>query len=167
MWFRWIDPHTRRSMALSAVVLSLTGLVLADRGVRARNDVDIATGPVVADSPSPTSSPFSARGAAGRFAVSHGRLLASGIRPMHIELRVRADQSSDVVDARAPVAMVLVIDTSGSMAGRKIEDARSSAIAMLDEMQADDMVSVVRFATQSEVLVPLGRVGDVGNEARR
>jgi Ca-activated chloride channel family protein len=167
MWFRWIDPHTRRSMALSAVVLSLTGLVLADRGVRARNDVGIATGPLVVDSPSPTSSPFAARGAEGRFAVSHGRLLASGIRPMHIELRVRADQGSNVVEARAPVAMVLVIDTSGSMAGRKIEDARNSAIAMLEEMQSDDMVSVVRFASQAEVLVPLGRVGDVRNEARR
>jgi Ca-activated chloride channel homolog len=167
MWFRWIDPHTRRSMALSAVVLSLTGLVLADRGVRARSDVDIATGPLVAESTTPTSSPFSGRGATGRFAVSHGRLLASGMRPMHLELRVRADQGSDVVEARAPVAMVLVIDTSGSMAGRKIEDARQSAIAMLDEMQPDDMVSVVRFATQAEVLVPLGRVGDVRPDARR
>jgi Ca-activated chloride channel family protein len=167
MWFRWIDPHTRRSMALSAVVLSLTGLVLADRGVRARSDVDIATGPLVVDSPSPTSSPFSARGANGRFAVSHGRLLAAGMRPMHVELRVRADEGSDVAVARAPVAMVLVVDTSGSMAGRKIEDARQSALAMLDEMQSDDMVSVVRFASQAEVLVPLGRVGDVRMEARR
>jgi Ca-activated chloride channel family protein len=149
------------------VVLSLTGLVLADRGVRARGDVDIATGPLVVDAPSPTSSPFAARGANGRFAVSHGRLLASGTRPMQVEIRVRADQGSDVVEARAPVAMVLVVDTSGSMAGRKIEDARQSAIAMLDEMQADDMVSVVRFASQAEVLVPLGRVADVRSEARR
>jgi Ca-activated chloride channel family protein len=165
MWFRWIDPHTRRSVALSAVVLSLTGLVLADRSVRARSDVTIATAPP--EPPSPTSSPFSARGVNGRLAVSHGRLLASGTRPMHVELRVRADQGSDVVEARAAVAMVLVVDTSGSMAGRKIDDARRAALAMLDEMQSDDMVSVVRFATQAEVLVPLGRVSDVRNEARR
>jgi len=167
MWFRWIDPHTRRSVALSAVVLSLTGLVLADRSVRPRGDVAIASGPVAFDGLSPTSSPFVARGATGRLAVSHGRLLAAGTRPMHLEIRVRADQGSDVVEARAPVAMVLVVDTSGSMAGRKIEDARRAALALLDEMQADDMVSVVRFATQAEVLVPLGRVGDVRSEARR
>jgi Ca-activated chloride channel family protein len=154
-------------MAISAVVLSLTGLVLADRGVRPRSDVTIATGPVAADGPTPTSSPFAARGATGRLAVSHGRLLAGGVRPMHVEIRVRADQSSDVVEARAPVAMVLVIDTSGSMAGRKIDDARRSALAMLDEMQSDDMVSVVRFASQAEVLVPLGRVSDVRADARR
>lgn len=167
MWFRWIDPHTRRSVALSAVVLSLTGLVLADRSVRVRNDPAIATGAAVNEPSSPTSSPFAARGVNGRVAISHGRLLASGTRPMHLELRVRAESGSDAVEARAPVAMVLVVDTSGSMAGRKIEDARQSALTMLDEMQTDDMVSVVRFATQAEVLVPLGRVGDVRAEARR
>src|SRR5712671_6789635 len=123
MWFRWIDPHTRRSMALSAVVLSLTGLVLADRGVAARGDLAIATGPLSASSTSPTtlgsprrgtSSPFSARGASGRLAVSHGRILAAGTRPMHVELRVRADEESDLAPSHAPVAMVLVVDTSGS-----------------------------------------------------
>ncbi len=167
MWFRWIDPHTRRSIALTAVLMSLTGLVLANRGIHARADGPIEPGPIVLDSPSPTSSPFGARGATGRLAVSHGRLLAEGTRPMHVEIRVRADQGGDVVEERAPVAMVLVVDTSGSMAGRKIEDARRSALEMLDEMQPGDMVSVVRFATQAEVLVPLGRVGDVRGEARR
>ena len=34
MWFRWIDPHTRRSIALTAVLMSLTGLVLANRGIK-------------------------------------------------------------------------------------------------------------------------------------
>src|SRR6476469_9851757 len=131
MWFRWIDPHTRRSMALSAVILSLTGLVLADRGVSARGDVAIASGPLVESAASPTSSPFVARGASGRLAVSHGRLLAAGTRPMHVEIRVRADEGSDIAEVRAPVAMVLVVDTSGSMSGKKIEDARRSALAML------------------------------------
>jgi Ca-activated chloride channel family protein len=167
MWFRWIDPHTRRSIALTAVLMSLTGLVLANRGIHARADGPIAQGPLVVDGPSATSSPFGERGASGRLAVSHGRLLADGTRPMSVEIRVRADQGGDVVEERAPVAMVLVVDTSGSMAGRKIEDARRSALEMLDEMQHDDMVSVVRFATRAEVLVPLGRVGDVRSEARR
>src|SRR4029079_10462789 len=120
MRFHWIDPRTRRSMALSAVVLSLTGMVLADRGVRARTagvrgERGIAAGPVIAEDPSPTSSVFDGPGASGRLAVSHGRLLASGTRPMHVEIRVRPDSGANVVEARAPVALVLVIDTSGSM----------------------------------------------------
>jgi Ca-activated chloride channel family protein len=168
MILRWIDPHTRRSIALAAVVLSVAGLVLADRGHPYNGGLVVATdGDIARDgAPSTTSTPFSTRGAAGRFAISHGRLLAAGVRPMHAEIRVRATDA-DIVEARAPVAMVLVIDTSGSMAGRKIEDARRAALAMLDEMRPDDMVGVVRFASSAETLVPLGRVGDVRGEARR
>ncbi|HKQ70582.1 MAG TPA: VWA domain-containing protein, partial [Polyangiaceae bacterium] len=168
MWVKWIDPHTRRSVALAAVVLSVTGLVLADRGGRPTQGPTIATG---VDDPTPvatsTQASFNGRGASGRFALSHGRLLASGTRPMYVELRVRPNEPSETRVARAPVAMVLVIDTSGSMAGRKIEDARRAAAALLDEMQPDDMVSVVRFASQADVLVPLGRVADIRGEARR
>ena len=40
--------------------------------------------------------------------------------------RVRAGEGVRSTPRAAPVAMVLVIDTSGSMAGRKIEDARPS-----------------------------------------
>ncbi|HEX9297595.1 MAG TPA: VWA domain-containing protein [Polyangiaceae bacterium] len=166
MFLRWIDPHTRRSVALAAVVLSVTGLVLADRG---GGTAGPSTAPLIArdDGPSATALPIEGGGVRGRFAVSHGRLLASGTRSMYAEIRVRAEEASDVAEARAPVAMVLVIDTSGSMAGQKIEDARRAAIAVLDEMQPDDLVSVVRFATQAEVLVPLSRVADVRVEARR
>jgi Ca-activated chloride channel family protein len=168
MFLRWINPHTRRSIALAAVVLSITGLVLADRGSSSRSGLVVATsGDAVRDGvTSMTSVPFAARGISGRFAISHGRLLASGVRPMHAEIRVRA-ADGDVVETRAPVALVLVIDTSGSMAGRKIEDARHSALAMLDEMRPDDMVGVVRFASSAETLVPLGRVGDIRAEARQ
>jgi len=168
MILRWIDPHTRRSIALAALVLSVTGLVLADRGHSYGGGLLVATDADVArdGTPSTTSLPFSARGASGRFAISHGRLLASGVRPMHAEIRVRAEDRGQV-EARAPVALVLVIDTSGSMAGRKIEDARHAALAMLDEMRPDDMVGVVRFASTAETLIPLARVSEVRTEARR
>ena len=169
MILRWIDPHTRRSIALAAIVLSVAGLVLADRdhsygggGLLVATDADVARD----GTPSATSLPFSARGASGRFAVSHGRLLAAGVRPMHAEIRVRAEDGG-LVEARAPVALVLAIDTSGSMAGRKIEDARHAALAMLDEMRPDDMVGVVRFASTAETLIPLARVSEVRAEARR
>jgi Ca-activated chloride channel family protein len=169
MFLRWIDPHTRRSIALAAIVLSITGLVLADRGASSSGGLVVATSgdPARDGMPSPTSVPFATRGISGRFAISHGRLLASGVRPMHAEIRVRADDLDVGTPSRAAVALVLVIDTSGSMAGRKIEDARHSALAMLDEMRPDDMVGVVRFANTAETLVPLGRVGDIRGEARR
>src|SRR5678809_1105808 len=97
MILRWIDPHTRRSVALAAVLLSVTGLVLADRGA-ARGPLSIATGPLIADDAplTPTSIPFEARGARGRFAISHGRLLASGTRPMYVEIKVRPGEGGEV-----------------------------------------------------------------------
>jgi Ca-activated chloride channel homolog len=168
MFLRWIDPHTRRSTALFAVVLSVTGLVLADRGSANGSALLIASDLALPsdEAPSRTSTSFDGPDVSGRFAVSHGRLLASGVRPMHVEIRVRAKEG-DVPSARAPVAMVLVIDTSGSMAGRKIDDARQSAVAMLAEMRPDDRVAVVRFASTAETLIPLARVADIRGEARR
>lgn len=111
-----------------------------------------------------TMTTFEGAGLRGRFAVSHGRLLASGTRPMHAELRLRADEGAEAV--RAPAAFVLVIDTSGSMAGAKMDDARRAATALLDEMNDSDAVSVVRFSDDAEVVVPLRSVRDVRSRAR-
>jgi Ca-activated chloride channel family protein len=91
----------------------------------------------------------------GRFALSHGRVLASGNRTLVAEVRVRADELASAAINRVPVAFVLVVDTSGSMAGQKIVDARRSALAMLDQMHADDYIAVVRFNTDARVVVPL------------
>jgi Ca-activated chloride channel homolog len=111
-----------------------------------------------------TAAVFAGGGIRGRFAVSHGRLLASGTRPMHAELRLRADEETE--SARAPAAFALVIDTSGSMAGQKMDDARRSALALLEEMRDDDAVSIVRFSDDAEVIVPLRGVREVRAHAR-
>jgi len=169
---RWVDPHIRTSIALAVLILSVTGLVLADRGggtsVWPTPPVaTIATTPGThALTPNTTSMPFQGLGVHGRFALSHGRILASGSRDMFMEIQVLADESRGVA-TRLPVAFVLVIDNSGSMAGRKIIDARNSALAMLDQMSADDQVAVVRFSTDARVVVPLMSVSAARGMARR
>jgi Ca-activated chloride channel homolog len=164
----FLDAHTRRTLAIAAVVLSITGLVLADRAGPSRPTADlmIATGSSGEEGNSPTSSPFGSNGASGRLAVSHGRLLAGGMRRMHAEIRVRASEPSALSPVHAPTAMVLVIDTSGSMAGRKIDDARHAALSLLDQMRDDDRVAVVRFASRAEVVVPMTHAGDARARAR-
>lgn len=140
-----------------------------DAAADARRPLDVAFGepsePAVAERAiaSGTSVVFDGERIHGRFAVSHGRLLASGTRPMHIELRMRADEGEV---ARAPAAFVLVVDTSGSMSGVKMSGARRAAAALLDEMSDDDAVSIVRFSDDAEVVVPLRRVRDVRERAR-
>ncbi|MBI3819983.1 MAG: VWA domain-containing protein [Planctomycetes bacterium] len=53
---------------------------------------------------------------------------------------------------RAPVvAMALVIDRSGSMAGEKIKLAKQSAIATANILAADDYISIISFNDQSNI----------------
>ncbi|MCC6646234.1 MAG: VWA domain-containing protein [Polyangiaceae bacterium] len=164
-------PEARRGVALGVVILSVTGLLLARGGVAPHaspSDRSVDEPPQAFAAAPPTReratrAEFSRGLVSGSVALSHGKLLAGGTRSMFLELRARGRGDEQ---ARAPLAMVLVVDTSGSMAGPKIVDARRAAAAAIDEMQDDDLVSVVRFSDDAEVLVPLGRVADVRARAR-
>jgi len=54
---------------------------------------------------------------------------------------------------RAPVDLALVIDTSGSMEGAKIEAARQSARTMVERLHDGDVVSIDTFSDQARPLV--------------
>jgi Ca-activated chloride channel family protein len=57
--------------------------------------------------------------------------------------------------ARGPMALSLVIDTSGSMMGDRIENARHAAKSLLETLRDGDMVSVVGFASSvTEIIEP-------------
>lgn len=64
----------------------------------------------------------------------------------------------DVPDARPetrpPAQVALVIDTSGSMAGAKIENARAAATRVLDRLHDGDIVSLETFGDDASELVP-------------
>ena len=86
--------------------------------------------------------------------------LAAGERQtayLRIALTGKADTG---IAYRAPLNVALVIDRSGSMAGRKIEQAKRAALAALDRMGPDDIVSVVAYDTTATVLVPATKVSD-------
>ncbi len=55
---------------------------------------------------------------------------------------------------RPPVNMALVIDKSGSMQGERIQQARQAALAAVDRLRDDDIISVVAFDDNVTVLVP-------------
>jgi Ca-activated chloride channel family protein len=54
---------------------------------------------------------------------------------------------------RPKVDLALVIDTSGSMGGAKIANARGAALALLDSLHDGDIVSVDTFADDAHALV--------------
>ena len=58
---------------------------------------------------------------------------------------------------RPPVNIALVLDRSGSMKGEKIQQAKRAALAAIDRLRDDDIVSVVTYDTNVRVLVPATR----------
>jgi Ca-activated chloride channel homolog len=63
---------------------------------------------------------------------------------------------------RVPVNAALVIDKSGSMSGEKIEHARAAALMALDRLGASDVLSVIAFDDQIEVVSHANKVRDTG-----
>ncbi len=70
---------------------------------------------------------------------------------LFVLLDTSSDESTQLVQRRRHVA--LVIDCSGSMYGKKLDDAKNAAINMVNNLDSNDLVSVVTFS--SEVNVPL------------
>lgn len=54
----------------------------------------------------------------------------------------------------APASVALVIDVSGSMAGAKMENARSAARSFVEKLADGDLVSVHTFSDEASELVP-------------
>lgn len=63
----------------------------------------------------------------------------------------------EIVDARPVLALVLVIDRSGSMSGEKLEQAKQAARASADLLDDSDLFAVVAFDSQPMTLVRLQR----------
>lgn len=63
------------------------------------------------------------------------------------------------------VNVVLVLDTSGSMEGQPITDARAAALAMVDTLADGDHLAVVAFGSSVDVLLPATEL-DADNRAK-
>lgn len=96
-------------------------------------------------------------------AVAGNRYVPSGARSelvTRLRVTVRA-----AVDRRTPVNLALVIDTSGSMEGRAIEDARRAALSLVDALHDGDRLAVVSFDSRAQVVAP-SAVVDADSRAR-
>jgi len=59
---------------------------------------------------------------------------------------------------RPPINLGLVVDTSGSMEGAAIEDARTACLSLLDALSEGDRLALVAFHSGTEVLLPSTRL---------
>ena len=148
LWLR--SAKVRHAFAVSSVVLATGGLVLA----RAPSPGGGISFPAAGSN----AVSFAGPGAHGTLALSHRSVLAGTPTSVFAELKITADAVEGRV-AHASTSLAVVLDTSGSMSGEKIEDARQSILKLLDRMQDDDEIALIRYADASEVIQPLARVG--------
>jgi Ca-activated chloride channel family protein len=157
-WFR--VPRVRRGLAAGAVVLAAGGLVLI-RAEAARPGAPAT--PWLAPTLTPAGSNtthFKGTGAHGTISLSQTRVAAGNDRPMYAEVRMAADRLAEARE-RAPLSLAVVLDTSGSMSGEKIEQAKDAVVRMIREMRDDDEVALVRYSSDASLVQPLARVGTV------
>ncbi|AKU95249.1 hypothetical protein AKJ09_01913 [Labilithrix luteola] len=80
---------------------------------------------------------------------------------MFAEVRMIADADEERGRARAPISLAVVLDTSGSMSGEKIEEAKRSVLRLLSEMRDDDQIALVRYSDSAEIVQRLASVKEV------
>lgn len=69
--------------------------------------------------------------------------------------------------SKRPVDLTLVVDTSGSMSGDKINTARSSLVEFINQLSNRDRVQIILFDSQVTVLSPLTSLADKREELTR
>jgi Ca-activated chloride channel family protein len=62
--------------------------------------------------------------------------------------------------ARKDVNLVMLLDTSGSMRGNKIENMKEAAVQFVENMGDDDYISLIAFSTEPQIIVEHVRIGD-------
>jgi Ca-activated chloride channel homolog len=83
---------------------------------------------------------------------------------MRLSLKSLASRNRE---RRAPINVAIVIDRSGSMQGSRIAAAKKGARVALDRLSKDDIVSLVAYNHNVDVLFPASRLGGARDELNR
>lgn len=62
-------------------------------------------------------------------------------------------------EARKDVNLAMLLDTSGSMRGSKIDSMQAAAVQFVEQMGEDDFISIIAFSTEPELVVDHVQVG--------
>ncbi|WP_437688375.1 vWA domain-containing protein [Sorangium sp. So ce176] len=109
-----------------------------------------AAAPAAADAPAPEPASGATRGVwIGAAGASDFMLPGTRETQLGVWVDVPAARASSK-RARAPAAVALLVDASGSMQGAKIEHARAAAQAFVDGLPDGDVVSLASFADAAQ-----------------
>jgi len=74
-------------------------------------------------------------------------------QPQLIYVLTELNPSSSISTARLPLNFTLVLDRSGSMAGEKLRTMKEAVKNIIDQLEPDDLISIVSFETRTKTLV--------------
>lgn len=84
-----------------------------------------------------------------------------------IVIKIDLEGAETVGLSRTPVNLAVVLDRSGSMSGKKLEQAKQAAHLLIDQLDDSDIFSLVMYDTEVEVLVPARRLGEGKREIQK
>lgn len=87
-------------------------------------------------------------------------VLAGHDGEIHVLVRVAAPPMPESMQRAAPLHLALVIDRSGSMSGKPLDEAKRCAEYVVKGLRAGDRVSLVAFDSEVELRVPADPLGD-------
>lgn len=90
-------------------------------------------------------------------ALSNDFVRASSGGDLFLRMNLQAKDTPGTV--RAPLALAVVIDRSGSMAGEKMDQAREAAKRLVDRLGDGDHLAIISYATDYTVDLPLVQIG--------
>lgn len=158
--------------------LSVVGMIISGAAVWRMTPPDGGIGawirPEVVPSSTPSSPPPHVFRLPGTI-LAEGRLghaeLPAGVAAdtfAYLELRPEPGRAARI---QAPLNLAIVIDRSGSMRGKRLENAVAAAQGSIARLRDGDVVSVVTYNTTTEAVVPATRVSaavrdDLGRKLR-
>ncbi len=94
------------------------------------------------------------------FALSPSALPVEHPATVDLLITLRPQPSAGPRSPRRPFNLSLVIDRSGSMAGRSLKQALKAAETLVEQLEPDDLLSLVVYDDTVETILPPGNVSD-------